>query len=188
MHKERTMIDFQGILISGTLYVSSLIAMICVFTVLILPTKKLNHAQMEIKFSDLSSASDSRIVYGDTSNWKYLREKVLSIQGERCLCCGTKTESMHIDHIKPKSRYPHLEYMIDNLQVLCPDCNKSKSFTDETDYRKSNHLIALLREINENKLLQRKYVYNFQLLQALANKRFKAELKNKDYPKTLPLS
>ncbi|EQC47982.1 HNH endonuclease [Bacteriovorax sp. Seq25_V] len=182
------MIDFQGILISGTLYVSSLIAMICVFTVLILPSKKLSHAQMEIKFSDLNQTTDSKVVYGDTSNWKYLREKVLAIQGERCLCCGTKTESMHIDHIKPKSRYPHLEYMIDNLQVLCPDCNKSKSFTDETDYRKSNHLIALLREVNENKLLQRKYVYNFELLQALASKRFKAELKNKEYPRVLPLS
>jgi 5-methylcytosine-specific restriction endonuclease McrA len=42
---------------------------------------------------------------------------------------------MHVDHIKPKSRYPHLALKFDNLQVLCETCNIEKSNIDETDYR-----------------------------------------------------
>lgn len=157
------------------------------FLVILQPTKH-TAEEVAMRFSKHSAALNACIAYGDTKSWKFLREKVLEIQGDRCLCCGTKTASMHIDHIKPKSRYPHLEFMIDNLQVLCPSCNKKKSFNDETDYRRSNHLIALVREIKENKLLRRKYVYNMDVLEKLAQKRFAHEMKMKDYPQTLPIS
>jgi 5-methylcytosine-specific restriction endonuclease McrA len=42
---------------------------------------------------------------------------------------------IHIDHIKPRSKYPELELEFDNLQVLCATCNVKKSNIDETDYR-----------------------------------------------------
>lgn len=150
--------------------------MICVFTIMILPSKRLNNAEIEFKLNELNKVPVEKIAYGDASTWKFLREKVLELQGTKCLCCGKMEESMHIDHIKPKSRYPHLEYMIDNLQVLCSDCNKVKSYVDETDYRKADHLISLIREINGSKLLQRKYVHNFEMLKVLAKNKFKQEV------------
>ena len=50
------------------------------------------------------------------------------------MVCGS-TERIHVDHIKPRSKYPELELDINNLQVLCEDCNIGKSNIDETDWR-----------------------------------------------------
>ncbi|EQC49005.1 bacteriophage Lambda NinG-like protein [Bacteriovorax sp. BSW11_IV] len=176
----------QGIILSVTCYLGILSTVLYLLLFVVLPVKipATSYYADTIK----SFGAEGNISYGDSSNWKYLRAKVLELQGDRCLCCGKREDEMHIDHIKPKSRYPHLQYMIDNLQVLCPDCNRAKSYTRETDYRKSDHLIALVREVNNNKLLRRKYVYNYNVLQRLANKRFKAEMRNNFYPQVLPIS
>lgn len=73
--------------------------------------------------------------------WGLMRKKVFSRLGKKCLKCGSK-EKLHIDHIKPRSKYPELELDIDNLQVLCRSCNISKSNRDQTDYRvRSNNNI-----------------------------------------------
>lgn len=71
--------------------------------------------------------------------WVELRYQVLNKYGHRCQKCGaTKQEaSMHVDHIKPRSKYPHLELDFDNMQVLCRDCNMGKSNKYEDDYRAS---------------------------------------------------
>lgn len=182
------MMDLHRIIVPLTLYLSSMVIMFYIFFQMILLPTKHSAEEVAMKFSKHSAALNACIAYGDTKSWKYLREKTFELQGDRCLCCGTKSATMHIDHIKPKSRYPHLEFMIDNLQVLCPSCNKKKSYTDETDYRRSNHLIALVREIKENKLLRKRYVYNMEVLERLAQKRFEHEMKRKDYPQTLPIS
>ena len=42
---------------------------------------------------------------------------------------------LHVDHIKPRSKHPELELDINNLQILCKDCNLGKSNTDSIDYR-----------------------------------------------------
>lgn len=42
---------------------------------------------------------------------------------------------MHVDHIKPFSRYPELAMKLSNLQLLCEDCNQGKGVRDETDWR-----------------------------------------------------
>lgn len=42
---------------------------------------------------------------------------------------------LHVDHIKPKSLFLHLAYDLNNLQVLCEDCNMGKSNKDDTDWR-----------------------------------------------------
>jgi 5-methylcytosine-specific restriction endonuclease McrA len=42
---------------------------------------------------------------------------------------------IHIDHILPRSKYPELSLVFDNLQVLCESCNLGKSNKDETDWR-----------------------------------------------------
>ena len=66
--------------------------------------------------------------------WKKLRYEVLAIFGRRCMCCGS-TSKICVDHIKPRKYYPHLALDINNLQILCFDCNEGKGNWDETDWR-----------------------------------------------------
>jgi 5-methylcytosine-specific restriction endonuclease McrA len=70
--------------------------------------------------------------------WRELRYQALVNCGARCMCCGAKADDnvrLHVDHIKPRSRYPKLELVLDNLQVLCEDCNIGKGAWDTTDFR-----------------------------------------------------
>jgi len=75
-----------------------------------------------------------------TNKWKELRKRVLEIYGRKCMCCGSK-RNIHVDHIKPRSKFPELELTFDNLQILCNQCNSRKSNFDETDYRTEQHKI-----------------------------------------------
>ena len=72
--------------------------------------------------------------------WRKLRYRALSLYGNACQCCGATTASsgspLHVDHIKPRSFYKSLELDINNLQILCEDCNLGKSNEDATDWRK----------------------------------------------------
>lgn len=54
--------------------------------------------------------------------------------GGKQMPCGEK-KKLHVDHIKPRSKYPELQLTLSNLQVLCHDCNMGKSAWDETDWR-----------------------------------------------------
>ena len=70
--------------------------------------------------------------------WRALRMKVLDKYGPRCMCCGATPEhgvKMHVDHIKPRRKYPELALSFDNLQVLCEECNHGKGNWNETDWR-----------------------------------------------------
>lgn len=70
--------------------------------------------------------------------WKKVRMEVLIRDGRRCACCGASPETgavINVDHIKPRRKYPHLALSINNLQVLCSDCNHGKGNWDETDWR-----------------------------------------------------
>lgn len=75
-----------------------------------------------------------------TTTWGRLRYATLMKYDGRCACCGSSAADgvrMHVDHIKPRSKYPHLSLEITNLQVLCEQCNLAKSNLDDTDWRKS---------------------------------------------------
>ncbi len=73
-----------------------------------------------------------------TNVWKQLRQQAFVKYGNRCACCG-RTEKdgivLHVDHIKPRSLYPELEQDINNLQILCSDCNIGKSNLSEMKWR-----------------------------------------------------
>lgn len=78
------------------------------------------------------------ISFYESDEWRQLRYKVLKRDKGRCLLCGrgvAENVILHVDHIKPRSKYPHLELIEDNLQTLCEDCNLGKSNIDETDWR-----------------------------------------------------
>src|SRR3990167_4071693 len=70
--------------------------------------------------------------------WTELRYKVLIKYGRRCMCCGGTPETgsiLHVDHIKPRSKFPELSLSEDNLQILCLLCNKGKSNIHDHDFR-----------------------------------------------------
>lgn len=76
----------------------------------------------------------------ESDPWRALRYKALKLHGRRCMVCGATPESgaqLHVDHIKPRSKYPELELVLDNLQILCRDCNLGKSNKDSIDWRQA---------------------------------------------------
>jgi 5-methylcytosine-specific restriction endonuclease McrA len=77
--------------------------------------------------------------------WQYLRLKTLTKYGAQCMKCLTRRGRMHVDHIKPRSKYPKLALSFKNLQVLCERCNLNKGNKNETDYRKKNRTLRRRR-------------------------------------------
>ena len=70
--------------------------------------------------------------------WRELRYKALKQSNGCCECCGaraTKGHPLHVDHVLPRSKFPHLALTLSNLQVLCDQCNLAKSNTDMTNWR-----------------------------------------------------
>lgn len=70
--------------------------------------------------------------------WRALRMKALTKYGSKCMCCGATPEAgvvMHVDHIKPRRKFPMLALDLENLQILCEVCNHGKGNWDQTDWR-----------------------------------------------------
>lgn len=70
--------------------------------------------------------------------WRELRYLALRNCGGKCQCCGASASDgvqLHVDHIKPRSMFPELALKLENLQVLCADCNIGKGAWDITDWR-----------------------------------------------------
>lgn len=72
----------------------------------------------------------------ETREWLELRYKVLRHYGGYCRLCGIrggqkdeggKRAVIQVDHIKPRSKYPHLALSFKNLQPACKACNLGKS-------------------------------------------------------------
>jgi len=70
--------------------------------------------------------------------WKALRYQALRNSEGTCQCCGAKARDgiqLHVDHVKPRSLFPELALDLDNLQILCDDCNIGKDNIDSFDWR-----------------------------------------------------
>lgn len=70
-----------------------------------------------------------------TKKWRVLRYNAIKKGFGKCAACGAKNE-LQVDHIKPRGRYPELEWDANNLQVLCIDCNIGKGAYHEDDWAK----------------------------------------------------
>lgn len=72
-----------------------------------------------------------------TPEWRELRFKVLRKFGFSCMACGRKPPDiiLHVDHVKPRIKFPELQLDKDNLQVLCEDCNLGKRHIFQDDLR-----------------------------------------------------
>lgn len=82
--------------------------------------------------------------------WRKLRMQAIKKYGRRCQCCGATPAYgvvIHVDHIKPRRKYPELALEINNLQILCEICNHGKGNWDETDWRPTEEEMAHLKDI-----------------------------------------
>lgn len=76
-----------------------------------------------------------------SKEWRELREWALNFYGRKCMNPKCKfgpiksDTDLHIDHIKPKAKFPDLALDKDNVQVLCVLCNRTKSDRGMKDYR-----------------------------------------------------
>jgi hypothetical protein len=70
--------------------------------------------------------------------WRKVRMEALLKFGPKCMCCGATPATgavMHVDHIKPRLTHPELALELDNLQILCHECNHGKGNWNSTDWR-----------------------------------------------------
>lgn len=78
----------------------------------------------------------------ESYEWRRVRMEALKKYGARCQCCGASPADgavMNVDHIKPRKLFPQLALDVNNLQVLCHECNHGKGNWDMTDWRKAKH-------------------------------------------------
>lgn len=92
-------------------------------------------AELQQKVKELQRGPQKAPTFYDSREWKELRYAAIVKYGRACMACRATTGVMHVDHIKPRSKFPHLALELSNLQILCADCNIGKSNKDSTDWR-----------------------------------------------------
>lgn len=106
--------------------------------------KKLGLTLQELRLSKKSQAPKptgvdvTSVEFLSTYEWRKTRMIALKKYGARCQCCGASAATgavIHVDHIKPRKLFPQLALDVDNLQVLCHECNHGKGNWDMTDWR-----------------------------------------------------
>ena len=77
----------------------------------------------------------------ETYEWRKVRMEALVKYGPKCMCCGATPATgavINVDHIKPRLTHPELALDLNNLQILCHECNHGKGNWDTTDWRNCN--------------------------------------------------
>lgn len=128
-------------------------------------------------------------LFYETREWQFLRYKTIKKYERKCMVCFRSNLELHVDHIKPISKFPELALNENNLQVLCRDCNLGKGNTDSIDYRpkpipidmEPTHLKFIISELEERALEQdREHTEReINFLQNLENRLSEMELKEK---------
>ena len=73
-----------------------------------------------------------------SKEWKRLRYKALKFYGNKCQSCGSTPSVgavLNVDHILPRRLFPNQALQLENLQVLCSDCNEGKGNWDMTSFK-----------------------------------------------------
>jgi 5-methylcytosine-specific restriction endonuclease McrA len=89
--------------------------------------KKLREDAIKINSSMKGSRNGS-----EWSKSKLSKHELMYIfQSSRGVCCNKHCKckldkEFTVEHIKPKSRYPHLTWELSNLTILCRSCNSRK--------------------------------------------------------------
>jgi len=83
------------------------------------------HGRLDLRKILAHGPSDKFFV---SQEWRKFRFNFLKNTKRKCRLCGATPETavLHVDHIKPRSIYPELAFDVNNLQILCADCNLGK--------------------------------------------------------------
>lgn len=96
-----------------------------------------SHRTMTYAADKLANGGDAE--FFNSGRWQRLRYEVLSESSGCCALCGRSARehgvALEVDHIKPRSRFPNLALLKENLQVLCFDCNRGKGNRCTVDWR-----------------------------------------------------
>ena len=89
------------------------------------------------EFEAVPYTQPTQIDFYQSKAWFELRVNALITYDRACCLCGAsgKGVQLHVDHIKPRSKYPHLALDLTNLQILCKACNIGKSNKHTDDWR-----------------------------------------------------
>ena len=104
---------------------------------------RLEQIEYDLKWTDTFINSNAFL---STHQWKRTRMKALTLYGNTCECCGASPNTgamICVDHIKPRSLYPHLALDINNLQILCEECNSGKGNAFAVCWRESERYTNL---------------------------------------------
>lgn len=95
--------------------------------------------EIEVEYDDGDIFFARRKNFYSSSKWRELRIIALANSNGCCEACGRSPGEhgvvLHVDHVYPRSIYPHLALQITNLQVLCEDCNMGKGNAHTFDFR-----------------------------------------------------
>lgn len=117
--------------------------------------------------------------------WRQARYSILKKSAGCCMLCNRSDLPLHVDHIKPLRKHWSLRLRLDNLQVLCEECNHGKGNWDETDWRPHSKENAQRQKVSRDKVekqaeqKQRKFArdrYWLDQLEQEARRRMKQEL------------
>lgn len=93
-------------------------------------------ARFEYKYD---AADNGKIaLFYESKEWKFVRYEALRLHGAQCQCCGASRKAgavMNVDHIQSLRAAWERRLDIDNLQVLCGDCNIGKGARHADDWR-----------------------------------------------------
>lgn len=106
------------------------------------------------KFETKVKKSVENLQYGDfysSLEWTWVRKVPIKVYGRVCMRCGARGGEIHVDHIKPRSKYIELQLSPLNLQILCKNCNINKSDVNEIDYRTPEQIQAMKTYLATNK-------------------------------------
>lgn len=104
------------------------------------PNQQLRFMREKIERIGKPSVNRCRTMKGfyESRAWKILRYQAFEKYGNRCQCCGATPDDdvqLHADHVKPRSTNPELALDLNNIQILCVDCNVGKLNQFDTDWR-----------------------------------------------------
>lgn len=82
-----------------------------------------------------------------------IQDQLASIYHNKCVYCEQKIEQFHVEHYRPKSIYYWLAYSWDNLMLVCPLCNQSKTDSFPLDGIAQEEPIIQYADTPDNRLL-----------------------------------
>lgn len=90
--------------------------------------EKIRSRLQELAEERKKKIEEAQLFYS-SPEWLMLRERVIKEEGRTCAQCGRlikNASDITVDHIRPRSKFPHLALVRENLQVLCRRCNSRK--------------------------------------------------------------